>query len=134
MEAIKVDSILYKVSVGDYLHTYSLQKILWTVTREMVPIYTAADDPRAETRGKRNIAGALVPNVSILLDESITGYVVIHKDNEAVVLDHVKVLDEGSPCNRLVADCLMTFVAGKIVGDLWERKPGSFLFSFEVEK
>lgn len=133
METNKVDKILFKVSAGDYLHTYSLYGIQWSVTREMAPIYTA-DDPRAYSRNRRSIAGALVPEISIRLDEPIVGYIVIHADGETVILEDVKILNEGGPCNQLVADCLMTFVAGKIVGDVLGKsfKQSLFTYRFSV--
>ena len=129
METNKVDKILFKVLAGDYLHTYSLYGIQWSITREMAPIYTV-EDPRSYSRNQRPIAGALVPEISIRLDEPIVGYIVIHVGGETVILEDVKILNEGVPCNQLVADCLMTFVAGKVVGDVLNKNFKQSLFTY----
>lgn len=110
-----VTKIIYEVRVGEFTHRYSLQGISWAITREMCPIYTKDDDePMMATRGKRGIAGCLVSNVSIVLEEPVIGTVIICFGDETITLRNVQILNEGDPCNCLVADTLMTWVATEI--------------------
>jgi hypothetical protein len=109
----QVAKIFYEIQVGDFVHRYSLQGISWSITREMVSLFTE-DDPRAFARGKRSIAGSLVANISITLDQPVKGTVVIYFGKETITIRDVEVLNEGSPANCLVADVMMTWVATNI--------------------
>lgn len=108
-----VAKILYEVRVGDFVHRYSLQAISWSVTREMCPLFTE-DDPRIFARGKRSIAGSLVANISITLDQPVKGTVIIYFGGETITVRDVEILNEGSSCNSLIADTMMIWVATKI--------------------
>lgn len=126
-----VTKIIYEVSAGEFVHKYSLQGISWSITREMVPLYTE-DNPRGFTRGKRCVAGYLIPNISIVLNQPIIGRIVIYIGDETITLDDVEILDEGSPCNRLMADTMVIWVA-KEINSSKPLKPNVKIFGGQIE-
>jgi len=108
-----VTNVIYEVTVGEFIHRYSLQGIGWRRMRDMVPLYTSIDT-NVLVQGRDSVAGYLLSNISIRLDQPIVGRVLVFFGDEVITIEGVEVLDEGIPCNFLLADTVMTWIAREI--------------------
>ena len=117
-------NVTFLVMVEDVLQSYELKGVSWGVTREMVPLYDDGDpDPRSFSRGKRGIAGCFSSRVSVKADKPLAGTICLTVGEKVFKIEGVEVLDEGSPCNELVADRLQVYVATDISPELLTNSP-----------